>query len=300
LLTAAQWLEQHLPDRVLVVGRVTLARAVGALLRNPEITVEMVAAQSTWSDPAHVSSVVHPFESVAASIPRGRQVDEAWAKEWADSGESVAKAAKEIIEQAWPSGLAVSATVLAELPSQATLFLGSSNSARDVHLAMSPSARSTPLTIVANRGVAGIDGCISTAVGLALAQPDHPSYALIGDLTFLHDSNGLLIGPHEPQPDLTIVVTNDDGGGIFTLLEPGEPDRAAVFERVFATPTGASIVDICRAHGVSHELASTEAQLSAVLRRQPSGLRVVEVRVDRNGHRELHARLREAAASALG
>src|SRR5665811_2469015 len=88
---------------------------------------------------------------------------------------------------------------------------------RDVDLAMSSSARSTPLTVVASRGLAGIDGCVSTAIGLALAQPQRPAYSLMGDLTFLHDSNGLLIGPQEPRPDLTIVVTNDDGGGIFTL-----------------------------------------------------------------------------------
>ena len=66
---------------------------VGALLRNPAVTVEIVAAQSNWPDPSHVASVVHPFEAVTASIPNGRQVDEQWAREWADAGELVAKAA---------------------------------------------------------------------------------------------------------------------------------------------------------------------------------------------------------------
>ncbi|MBE3075421.1 MAG: 2-succinyl-5-enolpyruvyl-6-hydroxy-3-cyclohexene-1-carboxylic-acid synthase, partial [Actinobacteria bacterium] len=279
LLTAGQWLGRHLPDRVLVVGRITLSRPVGDLLRNPAVKVEIVAAQSNWPDPWHVASVVHPFGAVSASIPNGRQVDERWAQEWANAGELVAGAAEAIIEQAWPSGLVIAATVLAELPSEATLFVGSSNSARDVDLAMSASARGAPLTVVASRGLGGIDGCVSTAVGLALAQPQRPAYALMGDLTFLHDSNGLLIGPLEPRPDLTIVVTNDDGGGIFTLLEPGEPSRATDFERVFGTPTGASIADICRAHGVAHTLASTRADLRAALRQHPDGLGVVEVRV---------------------
>jgi 2-succinyl-5-enolpyruvyl-6-hydroxy-3-cyclohexene-1-carboxylate synthase len=299
VLTAGGWLAQHRPDRVLVVGRVTLARAVGELLRDPAIAVEVVSAQSGWSDPWHVARVVHPFEAVSASIPDSRQVDESWARQWVDAGELVSKAAEPIITAAWPSGLAIAAAVLGELPSGATLFVGSSNSVRDVDLAMAPSVRSQPLTVVASRGLAGIDGCVSTAIGVALAQPQRPAYALMGDLTFLHDSNGLLIGPHEPRPDLTIVVMNDDGGGIFTLLEPGEPSRESDFERVFGTPTGVSIVDVCRAHGVGHTPASTEAELRDVLRQPPDGLRVVEVRVDRSGHRDLHAELRAAAADAL-
>jgi 2-succinyl-5-enolpyruvyl-6-hydroxy-3-cyclohexene-1-carboxylate synthase len=299
LLTADEWLGSHLPDRVLVVGRITLSRPLGDLLRNPAVTVEVVAAESNWPDPSHVASVVHRFESVAASIPAGRQVDEQWAREWVEAGLLVSEAARGVIETAWPSGLATAATILAELPSGATLFVGSSNPARDIDLAMSPAARSTPLTVVASRGLAGIDGCVSTAAGLALAQPRRPAYALMGDLTFLHDSNGLLIGPNEPRPDLTVIVTNDDGGGIFTQLEPGEPDRATDFERVFGTPTGASIIDICRAHGVRHTLASTREELGAALRQQPEGLAVVEVRVDRSGHRDLRARLQTAAATAL-
>jgi len=299
LLTAGQWVGRHLPERVLVVGRITLSRPVGDLLRNPLVTVEIVSAQSSWADPSHVASVVYPFEAVGASIPAGRQVDEQWARQWADAGELVSKAAQEIIEQAWPSGLAIAATVLAGLPSEATLFVGSSNSVRDVDLVMSPTSSGAPMTIVASRGLAGIDGCVSTAVGIALAQPGRPAYALMGDLTFLHDSNGLLIGPQEPQPDLTIIVTNDDGGGIFTLLEPGEPSRATDFERVFGTPTGAYVADICHAHGVRHVLVSTAAELSEVIGRHPDGLGVVEVRVDRAGHRALHDTLRAAAAGAL-
>jgi 2-succinyl-5-enolpyruvyl-6-hydroxy-3-cyclohexene-1-carboxylate synthase len=299
LLTADGWLAGHRPDRVLVVGRVTLSRAVGALLRDPAVLVEIVSAQSSWPDPGHVASVVHPFEAVRASVPQGRRVDETWARQWVEAGELITKAVAPIITAAWPSGPAIAATALAEMPPGANLFVGSSNSARDIDLAMAPSVRSAPLTVVASRGLAGIDGCVSTAMGVALAQPSRPAYALMGDLTFLHDSNGLLIGPHEPRPDLTIVVTNDDGGGIFTLLEPGEARREADFERVFGTPTGTSIADVCRAHGVRHTLASTQADLAALLRQPPDGLAVVEVRVERRGHRDLHAELRAATVNAL-
>lgn len=299
LLAADEWLSRHLPDRVLVIGRVTLTRAVAALLRNPVVSVEVVATRSRWPDPSHRASVIHPFEAVAASMTSTRQVDERWVGDWSRAGQQVAKAGAVVIEQSWPSGLAIATTVLAALPANATLFVGSSNSARDLDLSMSPAVRSTPLTVVASRGLSGIDGTVSTAIGIALAQVGRPAYALMGDLTFLHDSNGLLIGPLEPRPDLTIVVTNDDGGGIFTLLEPGEPSRATDFERVFGTPTGVSIADICRAHGVSHTLVGAAAELSTVVGQRPDGLHVVEVRVDRSRHRDLHARLRAAAATAL-
>ena len=127
--------------------------------------------------------------------------------------------------------------LVAALPSRATLVLGSSQAPRDVALA---AGRRDGLRIVANRGVAGIDGTVSTAVGVALAAggDDGPTVALMGDLTFLHDMTGLVIGPHEPRPDLTIVVSNNDGGAIFSTLEPGEPRHARAFDRVFGTPHG--------------------------------------------------------------
>ena len=80
--------------------------------------------------------------------------------------------------------------------------------------------------MLANRGVAGIDGTISTAVGAALVHGG-PAFALMGDLTFLHDLTGLLVGEGEPRPDLTVVVPDNDGGGIFAQLEPGEDRHAA-------------------------------------------------------------------------
>ena len=179
---------------------------------------------------------------------------------------------------------------------QPALVVGSSNPVRDLDLA-APGAVGGE--VLANRGLAGIDGLVSTAVGAALARPHHPVYALLGDLTAVHDSNGLLIGPGEPVPDLTLVVVNDDGGGIFTTLEPGAPEHAAHFERVFGTPTGTDLAALCRAHGVGHEAAATSADLADAVRRRPHGIRLVEVTVDRTGHRRAHADLRALAARAV-
>jgi 2-succinyl-5-enolpyruvyl-6-hydroxy-3-cyclohexene-1-carboxylate synthase len=266
---------------------------VSALLRRRGLRVEAVSASGQWSDPAHVASVVHPWERLAQWHPAAAP-DVEWRGQWEEAGRSLAKALLDA-PSPWPSGLAVAGVVLEGVPEGATLFVGSSNVVRDVDLA---SAGPAGVDVVASRGLAGIDGCVSTAVGLALAG-DGPAYALLGDLTFVHDAGGLAIGPHEPRPDLTIVVVNDDGGGIFTLLEPGEPELAADFERVFGTPLGADLAGLCAAYGVTHRLVATEAELRAVVASVPAGLLVVEVRVDRSGHRALHARMRELAAAAL-
>ena len=100
--------------------------------------------------------------------------------------------------------------------------------------------------VVASRGLAGIDGCVATASGVALAEP-RPTYAVVGDLTFLHDSGALVLGPAEPRPDLTVVVLDDRGGSIFATLEYGEPGREEPFDRVFATPTTTDLVALARA-----------------------------------------------------
>jgi 2-succinyl-5-enolpyruvyl-6-hydroxy-3-cyclohexene-1-carboxylate synthase len=172
--------------------------------------------------------------------------------------------------------------------------LGSSNPVRDAALTGLPAPG---VRVLSNRGVAGIDGTVSTAIGAALAHPAGAApgraLALLGDLTFLHDSGGLLLGPHEPRPDLTLVVANDDGGGIFATLEQGAPERAAAFERVFGTPHGTDLAALCTAHGVPHARVTVD-ELSAALSAQQGGLRVLEVRTERSGLRELHARLRAA------
>ena len=298
VLADAGWLEEHAPHRVIAVGRLTLSRPVAALLRRPGVRVEAIGAHA-WIESRPDIQAVHPAsvldDPATGAGPIADEGDLAWANEWRHAGDRVASAVS-ATDLSWPSGLSVADVVVRNLPGDATLFLGSSNAARDVDVAASP--RDAPLRVVASRGLAGIDGCVSTAVGLALAS-ESPTYALLGDLTFLHDANGLLIGPLERQPDLTVVVTNDDGGGIFTLLEPGEPERAADFERLFGTPTGTDIAALCAAHGVAHQRISTREQLATALGQRPSGLTVLEVAVDRGTHRQLHAALRRTAAEAL-
>ena len=310
LLTATAWLDAHAPDRVLVIGRPTLSRAVAALLRRPGVRVEVVSEGGQWPDPSHVAAQVHPASALAAGEPpavtevpvatelpaaAGTPADAAWRETWHAAGRALADA---VAAQPfpWPSGLAVASALGASLADDAVLVLGSSNPVRDVDLATTGPVAAR---VVANRGLAGIDGVVSTAIGVALGCEPAPTYALLGDLTFLHDANGLLIGPDEPAADLTLVVVNDDGGGIFTTLEPGAPERAADFERVFGTPTGTDLEALCRAHGIRHDRVRTVADLGAAVAYRPHGIRVVEVVVDRGTHRQAHADLRALAVRTL-
>ena len=121
----------------------------------------------------------------------------------------------------------------------------------------------------------------------------------MGDVTFLHDANGLVIGPDEPRPDLTIVVSNNDGGAIFGTLEPGAPEHDRYFERIFGTPHGASLAGLVEGAGAEHVLV-TEVDELADLLAAPEGLRVVEVPTVRTELREFLASVRVQVAAALG
>jgi len=299
---------------VVTVGRVTLSRPVAALLRRPGVRLEAVRTHR-WIESA--PTVARTWEPDVLDVrgshdPAGGQRSSPWAAGWVDAGvavgaavrggSSAARAGETAMEDqaaAVPGllGIDIARVLWGEIPSGATLFVGSSNSVRDLDLTAGD--RAGELTVVANRGLAGIDGAVSTALGIALAGAG-PAYAWMGDLTFLHDANGLLVGPLERRPDLTIVVGNDDGGGIFTLLEPGEPARAADFERLFGTPTGADLGLLCAAHRVPHRLVTSARELAAAVAAPPAGTRVVEVPVSRHLHRDSHAELRSAARSALG
>jgi len=216
-----------------------------------------------------------------------------WLERWRADDELARTAVAKVLDEGALTGPAVAATLTESIGADDMLVVGSSNAIRDLDL-----APVVPIRTIANRGLAGIDGTVSTAVGAALVNAG-PTYSLLGDLAFLHDANGLLLGPAEPRPDLRIVVLNDDGGGIFSLLEQGSEDHAGAFERVFGTPHGADLRSLCAATSTPYELVDSAGALAAAMRRTVAGIDVVEVRVDRFRHRDLHARLAAAVAGAL-
>lgn len=302
ILACHDWLDEHLPERVLVAGRMTLSRDVARLLRNPEVTVEIVTGSNAWADPSHVVQKVHEWASIARSHDLvAACADRRWSSSWRMAAQRLTQKVSPLVVESWPSGPAVTSTVVQNLPPDSALLVGSSNTARDLDLGRNPQRIARQVSAVGNRGLSGIDGLVSTAMGIALAH-GRASFALMGDLTFLHDSNGLLIGPGEPRPDLTIIVINDDGGGIFGTLEQGSPELADHFERVFGTPTGADLALVCKARGVDHTLATSREQVIDLVSTPRPGVQVVEVAVDRTsqraGRRELVDAAIEAVASA--
>ena len=145
------------------------------------------------------------------------------------------------------------------------------------------------IRVLASRGASGIDGTTSAAIGAALAHQaagGGPAFALLGDLAFLHDAPGLILGPGEPAPDLCLIVVNNDGGRNLSLLEQAAfSGPAGPFERVFGTPHGADLGQLALAAGLPYTRLQRIHDLPAAM--AGSGLRVVEARTDR----EVQARL---------
>ena len=273
------------PAQVVVAGRPTLHRAVARLLADPAVAVYALADERgmPWTD------VAGSVRAVGALPPL--RPDPEWLRRWNTADKAAAAALDEALDDG-PVGMQLARALVAGLADGTQLVLGSSNPVRDVALAAVPRAG---IVVRSNRGVAGIDGTVSTAMGAALAHGG-PTVALLGDLTLLHDTTGLVVGPDEPRPDLTIVVLDDRGGGIFSLLEQGAPEHAASFERVFGTPHTVDLAALCAAMGVPHTRADP-SHIADHLGR--TGVRVVEVRADRAALRAAHARIARSVRLAV-
>jgi 2-succinyl-5-enolpyruvyl-6-hydroxy-3-cyclohexene-1-carboxylate synthase len=277
-------------ERVVVTGHPTLSRPVTSLISRRDIEVVSVrTAAGICTDPGRVARHVD-------SVPVAEAADGPdWIAAWRAADRRVSDAVDEVAAE--PSGLAlqVAAEVAAAVTPGALLTVGSSQPIRDLDLMAAPFGAGERRLVVGNRGLAGIDGTVSTAIGAALGRASSRALAYLGDLTFLHDANALILGSREHRPDLTVVVANDDGGAIFSTLEQGGPVFAASFERVFGTPHGVSIEALCRASGTPYERVTDAAGLRAALSVDARGIRVVEVPIDRTSRRALDERIRALA-----
>ena len=284
-------------QRVVVMGRPTLSRPVQALLARPDVEVLVIAEQGRdWPDAARRADQVYP--GVPGQLKRGNLgAGMGWVERWRTAGEAAARAIAEVLAEerlGAASGPLLAALVASSLTPADALVVASSNPVRDLDLV----ARwEDPPLVVANRGLAGIDGTLSTAAGLALGL-GRPVHALVGDLAFLHDAGALLIGPGEQVPDLQVIVANDGGGSIFATLEHGAPELARLAERVMATPHRADLEALCAGYGVGYRRIDVD-RLPHVMARPVQGIEVVDVPVDREGRRALTARLAQVVTAAV-
>lgn len=256
---------------VLVVGRPTLSRAVSAVIaRAPLLWVARHGAR--WSEAPTNAGLVTPdipFSWLAPDGAPAAEDDADWLARWK-------KLVREEEPQPW--GLrAIAEEVLRAVAPGEILFVGSSGPIRALDAVLPIGAFGDVPRIMSNRGLAGIDGTIATAIGLALADVA-PVTAFMGDVTFVHDASALLIGPLERRPDLRIVIANDGGGTIFSGLEHGAA-KASRLERVFTTPHGARLGAIAWAFGARHVVVRDRDDLAEALADTTKGIDVIEAAI---------------------
>ena len=278
-------------ERVVVAGHPTLSRPVARLLDREDVEVVSLRHPGIWAErPFAVSGEYDTAHVEGADDP-------AWLDEWRTADRALARRVDALVA-AEPelTPYDVAAAVSAAVPPGGLLFVGASSPLRDLDLM----ARAYPVgerrKVLANRGVAGIDGTVSSAVGAALGRPHGTrNLVLLGDVTFLHDVTALVVGPDEPRPDLTLVVVNDDGGSIFSMLEQGAPEYADAYERLFGTPHGVDLAALCASTRTPHWRVESRAELEHALASPNGGIEVVEARVRRDNRRELDERIRTLA-----
>ncbi|HUW77650.1 MAG TPA: 2-succinyl-5-enolpyruvyl-6-hydroxy-3-cyclohexene-1-carboxylic-acid synthase [Candidatus Nanopelagicaceae bacterium] len=253
-------------DAVIVIGQLGLSRSLLSYLADAPKVIA-VEQKSFWSDPLRRTDiVVDSFPEVSDEFAKASYPDE-WLASWHRHADQTARV---ILSEVSPwSEANLAREFAALLPQGATCFVGSSRPIRDLEAFAVPRG---DLEVLANRGLAGIDGNISTAIGIALSRSER-TYAIMGDLTFLHDSNGLLC---DPTISLTIVAVDNNGGGIFNTL----PQRGVEhFELVFGTPHHRNLADIATAFGHSAVEVSNLDEFRAALSNPSPGVQVIVARM---------------------
>ncbi len=283
------------PDQIVVVGHPTLHRPVLNIMADPDIHLTVLSRTPQFTDPT--GNAAQRGTRVAVS----GQPTQQWLNTCDAAGTLAADAVRDILasQDYGFTGLHVAAAVADTLGDGDVIFIGASNPIRDLAWAGMPFPG---VRAYSPRGTAGIDGSVSQAIGVALAtqteDPTAPSaprtVALLGDVTFLHDAPGLFIGPNQPRPEnLTIVVANDNGGGIFETLEMGAPHWRESFERGFGTPhDDVSLAHLCAAYSVDYRsVSSTQELLDLLVELTPTnhGVTVIEAHTSREHLRKLHA-----------
>jgi 2-succinyl-5-enolpyruvyl-6-hydroxy-3-cyclohexene-1-carboxylate synthase len=288
------------PDVVVRLGAPGSSRVVNEWLAASGAP-EIVFGAPAWSDPAGTATVVSPDDPAgfleAARLAPAAPAGGGWLDAWQTASTAAAKALADELDGATAATApGVARAVVAALADGARLMVSSSMPIRDVERYAAPRAG---LTAIGNRGANGIDGVVSTALGVALGSAA-PTALLVGDIAFLHDSNGLL-GAAGRNADLVCVVVDNDGGGIFSFLPQATALAGERFETLFGTPHGLDLAALASAYGVdARRLAPGEDVATAVSRAaDEGGVRVLVIPTDRAANVAVHRRLDEAMAAAV-
>lgn len=284
-------------ERVVVAGHPTLSRPVSRLLERADVEVVSLPAPGCWAERPFPVDLAVDAVTVAHAGPFDREREEGWLAEWLDADRDLSRRLDALLAAEPDLTPHETARAVARaLPPGGLLWVGASNPIRDLDLVVPQYEVGGRRKVVANRGLAGIDGTVSSAVGAALGRPHSTrAFALMGDVTFVHDLTGLVVGPLDERPDLTLVVVNDDGGSIFATLEQGDPAYADRYDRLFGTPHGVDVASVCAANRVPHLRVTSLPELEQALAMPNGGLEVVEVVVRRDNRRDLDARIKRLA-----
>lgn len=261
-LSSSKIREALTPDVAIVIGQLGLSRSI---LSFAGLIQKLIVADrhSSWSDPIRAANiVVDSLPAISDEFFAACDYND-WPMQWRKNAERAGAIIGSTVADWSEAFLARELAVL--LPQDATLFVGSSRPVRDLEAFAVPRG---DIEVFGNRGLAGIDGNVATSVGIALSRTER-TYAVMGDLTFLHDSNGLLCDSSVP---LTIVVVDNNGGGIFNTL----PQRGVEnFELVFGTPQNRNLVEIAKAFGHDAIAVTNQSEFKDALLSKVDGLRVI-------------------------
>ena len=301
LLRHSAFAARHAPEVVLRVGDLPTSKPLRQWLAGAGGAVQLaIDAEDSWQDPDGVLSGVLRADPEATMWALADRVGDhrpasSWLEEWRAADDAVATVVEDVLGSEL-SEPAVARELGRRLPAEATLFVASSMPVRDVETFWP--ARPRPPRVLSNRGANGIDGTVSSAFGTAAAGRG-PTALLIGDVALAHDIGGL-IAARRLGVDLTIVLLDNGGGGIFDFLPIAT--QTDVYEEHVATPPGLRFDRAAALYGIDHHRAETDLGgfgelLDRALGRP--GTTMIEVPIERAANLDLHRRVWAAAGQAL-
>ena len=303
------WIEAHRPEILIRFGAMPTSKPVVELMKAARPELFVVDGDGGWREAALIpATFVHADEALAAGALADalhQPAASSWTRDWLEAEAAAGRALDSWLDALSEPFEGAPFKALGELiPSGAVMWAGNSMPVRDMDSWLPSGER--PIRVLGNRGANGIDGVTSTALGSAVVA-EAPVVLVVGDLSFLHDL-GAMVTAGLQEPDLLVVVTNNDGGGIFSLLPQARMAGPGVglpahYEQLFGTPHGIALGPIVDAFGFRHRAAGAggyadiRAAIEAEIGRP--GLRVVELRTDRARNAALHQEAAAAVASAL-